>query len=122
MGRRILILEDDTVLRRQIRRVFATRGWEVVEADCVARFVDAASTGTYDGCLLDLWLPDGNGLDAWERVRWCQNRAVAVVMSGDATAEARARAERLGCADLLAKPFQLSTLLAAYATVLARPS
>src|SRR5512143_1110609 len=119
MPRSILILEDDAVLRRQIGRVFAARGCEVVETDCVERFVDAARGRTYDACLLDLWLPDGNGLDAWERVRASQDGAVAVVMSGEATPEARERAEHLGCADVLAKPFDVAVLLAAYASMLA---
>ena len=122
MARSILILEDDAVLRRQIGRVFAARGCEVIETDSVAGFVNATKDRSYDACLLDLWLPDGNGLDAWEHVRASQHGAVTVVMSGEATPEARARAEHLGCADLLAKPFDLSALLAAYAEVLQRPS
>jgi DNA-binding NtrC family response regulator len=122
MGRSILILEDDAILRRQLGRVFAARGCEVVETDCVADFVDAALDRAYDACLLDLWLPDGNGLDAWEHVRASQDGAVTVVMSGEATPAARARAEHLGCADLLAKPFDLTVLLAAYEPVLGAQS
>ena len=118
MPARILILEDDTVLRRQLGRTFAARGCEVVETASVAGFVEAAACGAYDACLLDLWLPDGNGLDAWERVRPSQGGALAVVMSGEPTAEALARARALGCAELLAKPFDLTVLLAAYAPVL----
>jgi DNA-binding response OmpR family regulator len=119
VGARILILEDDPVLRRQVGRVFSARGCEVVETESVAGFVHAAADRTFDACLLDLWLPDGNGLDAWEQVRQSQEHAVTVVMSGEATPEARARAHSLGCANLLAKPFDLSALLAAYGTLLA---
>jgi len=98
--------------------VFAARGCDVVETDCVARFVDAAATAPYDACLLDLWLPDGNGLDAWEHVRASQAGAMVVIMSGEPTLEAHARARTLGCLDLLAKPFDLAALLAAYAPLL----
>lgn len=118
MGARILILEDDTTLRRQLGRVFTARGCEVVETASVAGFVEAAARRPYDACLLDLWLPDGNGLDAWERVRAGQGGALAVVMSGEPTAEAQARARALGCRDLLSKPFDLTALLAAYAPLL----
>jgi DNA-binding response OmpR family regulator len=114
---RILILEDDAVLRRQLCRIFAARGCEVVETASVAGFVEAAGRRAYDACLLDLWLPDGNGLDAWERVRPSQAGALAVVMSGEPTAEAHARARALGCADLLAKPFDVTALLGAYASL-----
>src|SRR6185369_10786095 len=102
MASRILILEDDTVLRGQLSRIFRSRGCEVVETASVAGFVTAATDRPYDACLLDLWLPDGNGLDAWERVRFAQRAAVAVVMSGEPTPAAHARARALGCADLLA--------------------
>ncbi len=117
MAARILILEDDGGLRRQLGRLFAARGCEVVETASVAGFVAAAAGRPYDACLLDLWLPDGNGLDAWERVRGSQAGAVAVMMSGEPTAEAHARARALGCRELLAKPFDLSALLAAYASL-----
>jgi two-component system OmpR family response regulator len=115
MGLRILILEDDATLRRQLGRVFTARGCEVVETATVAAFVAAARDGGYDACLLDLSLPDGNGLDAWELVRTHQRRALAVAMSAEATPEASARARGLGCERLLAKPFDLAALLAAYA-------
>jgi len=119
MASRILILEDDGILRRQLGRIFAARGCEVAETGSVARFVEAATRLPYDAFLLDLWLPDGNGLDAWERVRPSQGRALAVVMSGEPTAEAHARARALGCCDLLAKPFELAALLALYSPLLA---
>lgn len=115
---RILILEDDPTLRRQLSRLFAGRGCEVAATDCVASFVDAACSRVFDACLLDLWLPDGNGLDAWEQVRTQQDGALAVVMSGEPTEQAYARARALGCSDLLAKPLDLATLLAAYMPLL----
>lgn len=113
----LLILEDDATLRRQLGRVFASRGYDVVETASVAGFVAASAQRTYDACLLDLCLPDGNGLDAWELVRPAQEDAVAVAMSGQPTPEAEERARQLGCAALLAKPFDLSALLAAYAAL-----
>ena len=113
----ILILEDDAVLRRSIVRLFTARGYDVVEAQSVAAFVAAAATRMYSALLMDLWLPDGNGLDAWERVRAGQDGAVAVLMSGQPSSDTEERARRLGCARFLQKPFDLGSLLASYATV-----
>ena len=117
MSRRILIVEDDVVLRRQIRRVLAMAGYEVAETDSIADFVAVASRFQFDACLLDLWLPDGNGLDAWERVRSSQGGAVAVLMSGQPTPGLSERAASVGCRRFLAKPFDLSTLLEACGAV-----
>ena len=114
VGPSILILEDEPVLRRQIERAFSGRGYDVVATTCVAGFLAATTARAYDACLMDLWLPDGNGLDAWERARPSQHGAVAVVMSAQPTDEAEARARQLGCAAFLPKPFDLSALLALY--------
>jgi len=113
VAQRILILEDDATLRRYLGRAFVARGYEVVETSSVAAFIDAGRAGAYDACLLDLSLPDGNGLDAWDRVRTWQTRAIPIVMSARPTAEAEARAHRLGCAAVLTKPFELSAAVAA---------
>jgi DNA-binding NtrC family response regulator len=110
----ILILEDDAVLRRNIGRLFAARGYDVVETQSVAAFVRAAATRIYSALLMDLWLPDGNGLDAWERVRPSQDGAVAVLMSGQPSPDTEERARRLGCTRFLQKPLDLGSLLAAY--------
>lgn len=115
VARSILILEDDAVLRRSIGRLFSARGYEVVEAQSVAAFVTAAAARAYDAMLMDLWLPDGNGLDAWERVRGSQGGAVAVLMSGEPPVDIEERARRVGCMRFLQKPFDLASLLAAYA-------
>jgi DNA-binding response OmpR family regulator len=111
----ILILEDEATLRRQLVRLFATRGYDVVDTGSIAGFLDATAVRSYDACLLDLWLPDGNGLDAWECARASQPRAVAVVMTAEPTPIAEERARRLGCSRLLAKPLDLPVLLAACA-------
>ena len=113
VAQRILILEDDATLRRYLGRAFGARGYEVVETSSVAAFVDAGRARAYDACLLDLSLPDGNGLDAWDRVRTWQTRAIPIVMSARPTADAEARAHRLGCAAVLTKPFDLSAAVAA---------
>ena len=117
MGPSILILEDDAVLRRSIGRLFAARGYDVVEAQSIATFVAAAATRIYSALLMDHWLPDGNGLDAWERVRAGQDGAVAVLMSGQPSPDTEERARRLGCVGFLQKPFDIGSLLASYATV-----
>ncbi len=59
---RLLIVEDENLLRRSLARFFLGRGFEVVEATCLAEAEEQLDAGPYQAALLDVGLPDGNGL------------------------------------------------------------
>jgi len=63
--------------------------------------------------LLDLSLPDGDGLSAWAEARSAQAGAVAVMMTAFRSPEVTRRAEDLGIRALLPKPLEVPLLLAA---------
>jgi two-component system response regulator QseB len=111
MGRRIAILEDDDTLRRQLTRALASRGWEVVATATCRAFLEATAVDRFDACLVDVMLPDGDGLDAWARTRARQSPARAVAMSAAPNEAVLARASALGIGRFLAKPIDLATLV-----------
>ena len=111
VARRILILEDDTLLAKQLARLFAGRGYEVHCTDTVERFRLVAGDLQFDAVLLDLSLPDGNGVDAWTAVRGRQQDAVAVLMTAYGSEEVEQRAKAHGIRSLLEKPLDLDALL-----------
>ena len=112
MALRILILEDNAPLIRQLRQLLTTRGYEVRETTSVATFLSTAAAERFDACLLDLWLPDGNGLDAWATARQgCQTPAI--LMTAHCTPEVARRAAALDMTALLPKPLDVPALLAA---------
>jgi DNA-binding NtrC family response regulator len=113
VGRRILIVDDDDLLRVQLRRLFSRRGYEVETAASISAFVAAVAASRFDACLFDLSLPDGNGLDAWASVRLHQGDATAVLMTAYGTDDVARRAARLGVHTILGKPLDLPVLLAA---------
>ena len=115
MARRpkILILEDDPVLTRQLRRLLTSRGYEVQHVGSVAAFVACAGSERFDTCLLDVSLPDGDGLEAWAAVRARQQDAVAVLMTAHGTMEVERRAAALDVRAMLAKPLDVPVLLSA---------
>jgi len=109
---RVLILEDNAPLIRQLRHLLTTRGYEVRETSSVATFLATAAAERFDACLLDLWLPDGNGLDAWATARkGCQTPAI--LMTAHCTPEVERRAAALDMSALLPKPLDVPALLAA---------
>src|SRR5690606_19753939 len=70
----------------------------------------AAKRG-YDVILLDVALPDGDGVELLARLRESGNDAVVIMMSGHATVDAAVRATKLGAIDVLAKPLSTDRLL-----------
>ena len=115
MVRRVLVLEDEPILAKHLVRLFSARGYEVHTAHTVATFLALARGGRFEVVLLDLLLPDGNGLDAWGEARAAQVGARAILMTAHGTPELACRARALGIHTLLGKPLQLSLLLSAVA-------
>ena len=113
MGRRILIVDDDDLLRVQLQRLFTRRGYEVATAASMSEFIAALASGPFDACLFDLSLPDGSGLDAWESAGAEQRHATAVLMTAYGTDDVARRATELGVRAILGKPLDLPVLLAA---------
>ena len=113
VGRRILILEDEPLLTKHLRRLLAARGYDVHVADTVGAFLAAARRQRFDALLLDLSLPDGDGLSAWAEARSAQEGAVAVMMTACRSPEVARRAQDLGVRALLPKPLEVPLLLAA---------
>lgn len=112
MRRRMLILEDDVILRKHLCRLLSRHGFEVQAVSSVSAFLGRALRLRFHVLLLDLSLPDGDGLEAWERARPAQDGAVAVLMTAHGSEEVLSRAARLGIRTMLPKPLDVPSLLA----------
>ncbi len=121
VARRVLILEDSVPLIRQLGRLLTTHGYEVCQTSSVAAFLATAATEQFDACLLDLWLPDGNGLDAWATARAEHGQPAAILMTAHCTPEVERRAEALAVSALFPKPLDVPALLAALEAVAGAP-
>lgn len=105
----ILLLEDDTILSRGIRIALEKSGHQVISA---ASFFDgAAACGKhqFDLYLLDIGLPDGNGLDFCRKLRESSDRPILFLTAKD-TEEEMLEGFRAGCDDYIPKPFSLQVL------------
>lgn len=106
---RLLMVEDDEMLRAAIREVFNLKGYEVTEAACGASFLEQVPNPAHDLVLLDLNLPDEDGLVLLRRLRATSDVPVFVV-SGRADHESRLTALELGADDYVIKPFNVREL------------
>ena len=108
---RILIVEDDASIRRFVRQALEAEGHQVFDTDTVKRGLIEAGTRKPDLLILDLGLPDGDGMDLIRDLRgW--SRLPVVVLSARADETDKIEALDAGADDYLVKPFSVGELLA----------
>ncbi|MFS2035512.1 two-component system response regulator KdpE [Polaromonas sp. CT11-55] len=115
-----VVIEDEPQIRRFVRAALEAEGWQVFEADTAQRGLTEAGTRKPDLLVLDLGLPDGDGLEVIRDVRgWS---AVPIVVLSARTDEAdKIAALDAGADDYLTKPFGVGELLARVRANLRRP-
>ena len=114
-GRTVLLVEDETPLRRIIARNLIARGHHLIAVDSVGDAIAAMTTRLPDVVLLDVNLPDGTG---WEVLRWLRavRHHLAVIVYSAVPPSAKRIAEFRPDA-VLTKPFPMDSLVALIATV-----
>ncbi|MDX6842360.1 two-component system response regulator KdpE [Hafnia paralvei] len=107
----ILIVEDEKEIRRFVRSALENEGWRVFDADTLQRGLIEAGTRKPDLIILDLGLPDGDGLDFIRDLRQWSSIPV-IVLSARAEEFDKVLALDAGADDYLSKPFGVAELLA----------
>lgn len=107
----VLIIEDEADIRRFVRMALESEGLDVAEADSLARGVIDAGTRRPDLVVLDLGLPDGDGVDFIREFRGWSGAPVIVLSARSAEADKIAALDA-GADDYLVKPFGVGELLA----------
>ena len=108
---RVLIVEDEADIRRFVRLALQSEGHEVYESDTVQRALIEAGTRRPDLLVLDLGLPDGDGVDVIRGLRGWSSIPV-IVLSARSNEADKIQALDAGADDYLVKPFGAGELLA----------
>src|SRR5262245_12363937 len=101
-----LIVEDDEDSAEMMARVIAAEGFTVSTAHSLRDARRELGTEDPDIVLLDLVLPDGNGMELFDEERLLENKEV-VFITGHASIDSSVQALRLGAADYLIKPVNI---------------
>src|SRR5690242_16280389 len=115
----VLVIEDDTSLRRALRTSLKARGFEVLESPNAEEGLVQVADDRPDVVLLDLGLPDLDGIEALKRMRSFSDIPVVVLTARDRQQD-KVDALDAGADDYVTKPFDVEELLARVRAVLRR--
>ncbi len=111
-GSQILVVDDEADIRGMVQEILTEEGYEVRTAGNAAEARAARAHGDPDLMLLDIWMPDMDGISLLRE--WTREGALGfpvVMMSGHGTVETAVEATRLGAVDFVEKPLSLAKLL-----------
>ena len=118
-GARVLIVEDDPGIRRFVRQSLEADGQQVFETDSLQRGLIEAGTRKPDLIVLDLGLPDGDGIELIRDVRGWSSMPI-IVLSARVDERGKIDALDAGADDYLVKPFSVGELMARVRVALRR--
>ncbi len=109
----VLIVDDETEIRESLASILQEEDYIVTTAGTAAEALALLADAVYDVVLLDIWLPDRDGLEALADIRKMDSASApeVVIISGHGTIESAVRATKLGAYDFLEKPLSLARTL-----------
>jgi len=118
-GRRVLVCDDEPQILRALRVVLREAGFDVVPAETAQEALDRVAVQPPDAAILDLVLPDGDGIAVCRSIRsWSEMPVILLSAVGDE--EEKVRALEAGADDYVVKPFAPRELVARLQAVLRR--
>ena len=118
--RRILLVEDEPGLVMTLTDRLNAEGYEVETASDARVALDRATGGRFDGILLDVMLPGGNGFDICQTIRQRGIQTPVLMLTARGQVVDRVVGLKLGADDYLVKPFEMAELLARIEALLRR--
>ena len=118
---RILVVDDEIGIRELLSEILYDEGHSVEVAENAVQAREARLRGRPDLVLLDIWMPDTDGVSLLKE--WAAQGLLdmpVIMMSGHATVDTAMEATRIGAVDFLEKPIAMQKLLEAVATGLER--
>ena len=106
----VLVVDDEANIRSSLEGALGREGYQVESAGTAAE-AKAKLRDSFDFLLVDVWLPDGSGLDILREALAGDPDTVVILMSGHATIDVAVQATRLGAFDFLEKPISLERVL-----------
>jgi len=121
MHMRLLVIEDEPRIADILKAGLERAGFALDVVCCYADAKEALALGSYDAAILDLGLPDGDGMDLLAGLRPAPNRIPILILTARDAVQARVAGLDAGADDYLVKPFDIAEVIARTKALLRRP-
>lgn len=106
----ILVVDDEPRVRESIRSILEDEGFSVIEASDGQEGLSKVAADKPDSVLLDIWMPDLDGIEVLRGIKQVDEDLPVIIMSGHGTIETAVKAAKLGAYDFLEKPLSIDKL------------
>ncbi len=106
----ILVADDDASIRSLLKQLLADEGYSVQEAATGVEVVDKVKEGSPDLVIMDVRMPELDGIEALSRVKAASPKTGVLIMTAFGSSNAAIRAMELGAFDYVTKPFELDKI------------
>ena len=113
MNETVLVVDDEERIRSSIRGILSDEGFRVVDTGSSPAVMDLIARESPAIVLLDVWMPEMDGIELLRRIKAEQPRVPVIMISGHANIQNAVAATKLGAVDFIQKPFSVSGLLSA---------
>jgi two-component system nitrogen regulation response regulator NtrX len=111
MAETILIVDDEPGIIQSLQGILTDEGFEVMAAGGGLKALDIMKETIPDIVLLDIWMPDIDGIETLKRIRALYPGLQVIMISGHGTIETAVKATKLGAYDFIEKPLSLEKVL-----------
>lgn len=112
MSENAIVIEDDEMINESLCELLEITGVDVVDRGYNGKdAVELFSKNKPDYTLVDLCMPEFDGIYALEEIRKIDQDAIVLVLTGDVTAESKEKLERLGVTGIIYKPFKIQDVV-----------
>jgi len=108
---KVLIVDDDEAVTRSIVGVLEDEGFETIVAENGKEALQLYRTEGADVVLLDIWMPDMDGIDLLRKIKETDEDCAVIMISGHGTVSTAVKAMKLGAFDFIEKPLSMDVLL-----------
>jgi two-component system NtrC family response regulator len=111
MSAKILVVDDEESIRRSLEDILREEGYRVSSVATLEEARRRISEEFFSVVLLDVWMPDGDGIEFMERIKELSPDSVVVVITGHGNVDMAVRAIKKGAYDFIEKPFSIDRIL-----------
>ena len=108
---RILVIDDEAGIRSSLQGILEDEGFQVKTTDSGEDGLEILEKEEFDLLLLDIWLPEMNGIDVLKKIKSKEKNLQIVIISGHGSVESAVQATKLGAYDYLEKPLSLEKVI-----------